>query len=54
MSALKATLGMYTGNIKSSLKHYDTILETDSISFDGNLGKANALFARGKIDEAYV
>jgi len=52
--ALKATLGMYTGNIKNSLDNYDVILATDSTSFDGNLGKANALFALGRIDEAYA
>lgn len=51
--ALKATLGMYTGNIKKSLAHYDAILASDSTSFDGNLGKANALLALGRIDEAY-
>lgn len=52
--ALKATLGMYTGNIKKSLQQYNTILASDSTSFDGNLGKANALFALGRIDEAYA
>jgi tetratricopeptide (TPR) repeat protein len=52
--ALKATLGMYTGNIKNSLEQYDAILTSDSTSFDGNLGKANALFALGRIDEAYA
>lgn len=51
--ALRATLGMYTGNIKKSLQQYDAILESDSTSFDGNLGKANALFALGRIEEAY-
>ena len=44
---------MYTGNIKNSLQHYDAILAADSTSFDGNLGKANALFALGRIEEAY-
>lgn len=52
--ALKATLGMYTGNIKSSLSNYDAILEVDSTSFDGNLGRANVLFALGRTDEAYA
>nr|WP_297784843.1 tetratricopeptide repeat protein [uncultured Allomuricauda sp.] len=51
---LKATLGMYTGNIKTSLQYYDAILAIDSTSFDGNLGKANALFALGRIEEAYA
>lgn len=50
--ALRATWNMYTGNMKTSLTYYNAILETDSTSFDGNLGKANALFALGKIDEA--
>ncbi|MCR9264287.1 MAG: tetratricopeptide repeat protein [Flavobacteriaceae bacterium] len=51
--ALRATLGMYTGNIKKSLQQYGAILESDSTSFDGNLGRANALFALGRIEEAY-
>ncbi|MET7027913.1 tetratricopeptide repeat protein [Sediminicola luteus] len=51
--ALKSTLGMYTGDFKSSLANYNTILENDSTSFDGNLGKANALFASDKILPAY-
>lgn len=51
--ALKATLGMYTGNFKLSLKSYNSILEKDNQSFDGNLGKANALFASDKIIPAY-
>ena len=51
--ALKATLGLYTGNTKSSIQAYDAILAKDSTSFDGNLGKANALFAADKIIPAY-
>ena len=51
--ALKATLGMYTGDIKSSLQSYNAILENDAISFDGNLGKANALIASDHIVSAY-
>jgi len=51
--ALKATLGMYTGDFKTSIKNYDKILENDTTSFDGNLGKANALFASGKVILAY-
>lgn len=51
--ALKSTLGMYTGDFKSSLANYNTILENDSTSFDGNLGKANALFASDKILPSY-
>jgi len=51
--ALKATLGLYTGDVKSSIESYDAILKNDSTSFDGNLGKANALFAADKIIPAY-
>jgi len=50
---LKATLGMYTSNYKESIKNYDTILKNNITSFDGNLGKANALFAAGNIKLAY-
>lgn len=53
MLALKSTLGMYTGDFKSSLANYESILANDSNSFDGNLGKANALFASDKILPAY-
>ncbi|MFS4455979.1 tetratricopeptide repeat protein [Maribacter sp. 2304DJ31-5] len=52
--ALKATLGSYTSDTKMSLKNYDAILARDSTSFDGNLGRANALFATGRINEAYT
>ncbi|MBM1107473.1 tetratricopeptide repeat protein [Aurantibacter crassamenti] len=51
--ALKATLGLYTGDSKKSIKSYDKILVNDSSSFDGNLGKANALFAADRIIPAY-
>jgi len=51
--ALKATLGLYTGDTKSSIANYDAILKKDSSSFDGNLGKANALFAADQITSAY-
>lgn len=51
--ALDATLGMYTANFKKSIANYDKILKNDSASFDGNLGKANALFASDKIIPAY-
>ncbi|MDO6801482.1 tetratricopeptide repeat protein [Wenyingzhuangia sp. 1_MG-2023] len=52
--ALKATLYTYTGDFSKSLKAYDLILENDQASFDGNLGKANALKANNKIREAYL
>jgi len=51
--ALKATLGLYTGDAKASIESYDRILVNDSASFDGNLGKANALFASDRIIPAY-
>ena len=51
--ALKATLGLYTSNTKMSIESYDALLTQDSTSFDGNLGKANALFAADQIDDAY-
>lgn len=53
VQALNATLGMYTGDFKASLSSYDAILAKDSVSFDGNLGKANALFASDRIVPAY-
>lgn len=51
--ALKATLGLYTGDAKTSITNYDAILKNDSTSFDGNLGKANALFAADRIIPTY-
>lgn len=51
--ALKATLALYTGDAKTSIENYQAILKSDSTSFDGNLGKANALFAADKIIPAY-
>ena len=50
--ALKATLGMYTGNFKKSINHYQQILAIDSTSFDGNLGIANAYFAYEQANKA--
>lgn len=51
--ALRATLHIYKSDFKKSLADYNRILENDSASFDGNLGKANALKAIGKYDDAY-
>ncbi|MFK7810897.1 MAG: tetratricopeptide repeat protein [Maribacter sp.] len=51
--ALKATLGLYIGEANKSIASYDAILKNDSASFDGNLGKANALFAADRIIPAY-
>lgn len=53
LRALKATLGMYTANFKMSLENYGAILEDDKNSFDGNLGRANALYASDRIVPAY-
>ncbi|MEP3837629.1 MAG: tetratricopeptide repeat protein [Algibacter sp.] len=51
--ALRATLNIYKSDFKKSVTDYNRILENDSSSFDGNLGKANALKAIGNYDEAY-
>ncbi len=51
--ALRATLNIYKSDFKKSVADYNRILENDSSSFDGNLGKANALKALGKYDDAY-
>ncbi|MGJ8548069.1 tetratricopeptide repeat protein [Winogradskyella wichelsiae] len=52
--ALRATLNIYKSNFKESLVDYNQILENDSTSFDGNLGKANVLKALGQYDNAYT
>jgi tetratricopeptide (TPR) repeat protein len=52
--ALRATLNIYKSNFKKSLTDYNRILEKDSSSFDGNLGKANVLKALGRYDDAYT
>ncbi|OUR94599.1 hypothetical protein A9Q87_02895 [Flavobacteriales bacterium 34_180_T64] len=51
--ALRATLNIYKSDFKKSITDYSRILENDSTSFDGNLGKANALKALGLYDKAY-
>ena len=51
--SLRATLNNYKSNFKSSISDYNLILEKDSTSFDGNLGKANALKAFGFYNDAY-
>jgi len=53
MYSLRATLNIYKSDFKKSVNDYNLILEKDSASFDGNLGKANALKALGYYDEAY-
>ncbi len=52
--ALRATLNIYKGNFKKSIQDYESILKNDPSSFDGNLGKANALKATGAYQEAYT
>ncbi|AXT20361.1 hypothetical protein D7030_04370 [Flavobacteriaceae bacterium AU392] len=51
--ALRATLYIYKSDFKKSLADYNTILQNDSASFDGNLGKANTLKALGLYNDAY-
>ncbi len=51
--ALRATLNIYKSDFKKSITDYNYILENDSTSFDGNLGKANTLKALGKYNKAY-
>lgn len=53
MLSLRATLNIYKSDFKKSIEDYNLILENDSASFDGNLGKANALKASGFYDNAY-
>ncbi|WP_235841754.1 tetratricopeptide repeat protein [Confluentibacter sediminis] len=52
--ALRATLNIYKSDFKKSLEDYNRILVNDSSSFDGNLGKANALKALGYYEDAYT
>ena len=51
--SLRATLNIYKSEFKKSVNDYNRILVNDSSSFDGNLGKANALKAIGLYDDAY-
>ncbi|MFT6869560.1 MAG: Tfp pilus assembly protein PilF [Polaribacter sp.] len=53
MLSLRATLHIYKSDFKKSLEDYNLILKKDSASFDGNLGKANALKASGDFYNAY-
>jgi len=53
MLSLRATLNIYKSDFKKSINDYNLILKKDSASFDGNLGKANALKASGYYDNAY-
>lgn len=51
--ALSASLSMYTGQINKGIEYYQTILLTDSTSFNGNLGIANAYRGQGNLAKAY-
>lgn len=51
--SLRATLNIYKSDFKKSIADYNSILQKDSASFDGNLGKANALKASGYYKKAY-
>lgn len=51
--ALVASLAMYRSDYPTSIAYYNQLLALDSASFDGNLGKANALFASNQTKEAY-
>ncbi|CAM1333075.1 tetratricopeptide repeat protein [Tenacibaculum aestuariivivum] len=51
--SLRATLNIYKSDFKKSINDYNLILKNDSASFDGNLGKANALKASGYFINAY-
>jgi len=51
--ALRATLSVYKSDFNKSILDYESILAKDSLSFDGNLGVANAYYADGFIKKAY-
>ena len=51
--SLRASLNIYKSNFEKSINDYNRILKNDTTSFDGNLGKANALMASGYFIESY-
>jgi tetratricopeptide (TPR) repeat protein len=51
--SLRATLAIYKSNFKNAINDYTNILTIDSLSFDGNLGIANAYYASGQVLKAY-
>lgn len=51
--ALRATYNTYLSNFKNSLEDYAKIINIDRVSFDGNLGSANALKALRQFNDAY-
>lgn len=52
--SLAATLAIYKSDFPESITNYETILQNDSKSFDGNLGIANAYYASGEVSKAYT
>ena len=46
-------MNIYKSNFEKSINDYNRILKNDTTSFDGNLGKANALKASGYFIESY-
>ena len=51
--SLRASFNIYKSNFEKSINDYNRILKNDTTSFDGNLGKANALKASGYFIESY-
>ncbi|GAA4230898.1 tetratricopeptide repeat protein [Postechiella marina] len=51
--SLRATLNIYRSEFKKSVTDYNQILKNQESSFDGNLGKANAMKALGFYNKAY-
>ncbi|MFK7060713.1 hypothetical protein V3Q90_11370 [Flavobacterium oreochromis] len=51
--ALQAMLNVYKSDFLEAISEYKNLLLKDSISFDGNLGIANAYYANNQIEEAY-
>lgn len=51
--ALQAMLNIYLSNFSDAINDYKRLLVKDSISFDGNLGIANAYFANNQTKDAY-
>ncbi|MCW5518598.1 tetratricopeptide repeat protein [Aureitalea sp. L0-47] len=49
---LKASIGLYTGDFRKSIDIYRSVLKEDSLSFDANLGLANAYRANGNLELA--
>ncbi|SPE77559.1 Tetratricopeptide repeat protein [Flavobacterium columnare] len=50
---LLAMLNVYKNDFPSAIREYKNLLVKDSVSFDGNLGIANAYYANNQMIEAY-